>query len=385
VMDYPAPEVGITDGHLDLSHAYARGIGAFDKFSVAYAYSQFPPGADEARELQQIVARGVAAGMLFISDDDSRPAGAAHPLSSLWDNGADPVATLRHEMEVRRIGLSQFGLASIADGTPLSMLEAKLLPLYLHHRYQLLAAVKTLGGLSYTYSVKTDAGPMPTPVAAAVPGDRQRDALRAVLDTITMDALAIPGRILDLIPPRAFGYGGRPVELFEKRTDPVFDPVGAATIAADLAVTALLEPERAARLDQFHARRESDPDFDEVVRALLRQTWYYPAAERPRDGLAPAVMAAVQDLVVTRLMDLASNAGAATAVRAVALGRLRNLRDNIRSRSAGTLVVGAGMSADHLNAAAENIDHFLTRPDAPYKRSVPLAIPPGDPIGGRIR
>ncbi len=150
VMDYPAPAVGVKDGHLDLSDAYGTGIGAFDKFSVTYAYAQFAPGADEERELQKIVAGGIAGGMLFISDEDARPAGAAHPLASLWDNGADPVATLRHEMEVRRVGLSQFGLGSIPDGTPLSMLEAKLLPLYLHHRYQLQAAVKTVGGLSYT-------------------------------------------------------------------------------------------------------------------------------------------------------------------------------------------------------------------------------------------
>jgi hypothetical protein len=385
VMDYPAPTVGIKDGHLDLSDAYGRGIGAFDKFAVTYAYAQFAPGADEERELQKIIADGVAGGMLYISDEDARPAGAAHPLASLWDNGADPVATLRHEMDVRRLGLSQFGLRNIPDGTPLSMLEAKLLPLYLHHRYQLQAAVKSLGGLSYTYSVKTAGQPLPKPVAEIVPGERQREAMRAVLDTLKVDELVIPRRILDLIPPRAFGYGGPPVELFEKRTDLVFDPVAAATIAADLAVSALLQPERAARLNEFHARSDANPEFDEVVRALLRQTWYYPAAERPRDDSALAVLAAVQDLVVTRLMDVASNPDAASSVRAVAAGRLHNLRDNLKSRSANALAVGGGMSADHLNATLENIDRFLTRPDAPYKRTAPLPVPPGDPIGGRIR
>jgi hypothetical protein len=32
-------------------------------------------------------------------------------------------------MEVRRIGIDQFGLASVPNGTPLSLLEAKFLPL----------------------------------------------------------------------------------------------------------------------------------------------------------------------------------------------------------------------------------------------------------------
>jgi hypothetical protein len=385
VMDYPAPTVGITNGHLDLSDAYGRGIGAFDKFAVTYAYAQFAPGADEERELQKIVAGGVAAGMLFLSDEDARPAGAAHPLASLWDNGADPIASLRHELEVRRIGLSQFGLGNIPDGTPLSMLEASFLPLYLHHRYQLQAAVKTLGGLSYTYSVKTAGKPLPTPVAEIVPAARQREALGAVLDTIKVDELVIPARILDLIPPRAFGYGGPPVELFEKRTDLVFDPIAAATIAADMAVSALLQPERAARLDEFHARNKSNPSFDEVARALLRQTWYSPAPERPGDDSARAVLQAVQDLVVSRLMDLASNADAAPSVRATAAGRLRDLRDAVKPSAAGAAAAGRGMPADHLAATRENIDRFLARPDIPNKRTTPLPAPPGDPIGSRIR
>ena len=84
-------------------------------------------------------------------------------------------------------------------------------------------------------------------------------------------------------------------------------------------------------------------------------------------------------------MDLASNAEAAPSVRAVATGRLRNLRDNLKPRSASTLGVGGGTSSDHRNATFENIDRFLARPDAPYKRTAPLPVPPGDPIGGRIK
>ena len=90
---------------------------------------------------------------------------SAHPLASLWDNGDDPVATLKHEMEVRRIGLSQFGVGSIPVGTPLSELELKLLPLYLHHRYQAVAAAKSVGGVYFTYAVRTAAGPNPNRVA----------------------------------------------------------------------------------------------------------------------------------------------------------------------------------------------------------------------------
>jgi hypothetical protein len=285
-------------------------------------------------------------------------------------------------MEVRRIGLSQFGLASIPAGTPLSMLEATLLPLYLHHRYQLQAAVKSLGGLYYTYSVKSADGPVPKPVAEIVPAAKQREALRAVLDTLELDVLLLPPRILDLIPPRAFGYGDAPAELFDRRTDVTFDPVGAATIAADLAVSALLQRERAARLMEYHGRSAANPDFGEVVGALMKEVWYSPAAAKPADARAALLRMALQDLVVTRLMDLASDSDARPAVRAVASSALRSLRDRLKNRQAGS-PVGAGTAAAHLQATRENIDRFLARPDPTYKRTVPLTAPPGDPIGGK--
>ncbi len=260
VMDYPAPWVDIKDGKLDLSHAYATGIGEFDKFAVRYAYSQFPEDANETQALEQILEDGVAHGMLYITDSDARPANAAHPLASLWDNGADPIATLGHEMEVRRIGLSQFGLTSIPVGMPLSELELKLLPLYLHHRYQLLAAVKSLGGVNFTYAVRTPGGPNPPVVAEIVPPAKQKAALAAVLDTLSVDALRFPDRVLSLIPPTAFGYGDGTAEPFDRRTNPTFDPIGAATIAADVAVSALLQPQRAARVNE-HAVTQCRESF----------------------------------------------------------------------------------------------------------------------------
>jgi hypothetical protein len=374
VMDYPAPAVEIKNGRLDLSNAYASGIGAYDKFVIKCAYSEFPPGANEPAELERIIEEGVAAGMLFISDADARPAGAAHPLASLWDNGADPIAELRHEMEVRRIGLSQFGLGNIPAGTPLSVLEAKLLPLYLHHRYQLQAAVKSVGGVYYTYAVKTASGANPVSVQQIVSPERQREALAAVLEAIKIETLAIPPRILDLIPPRAFGYEGGTAELFSKRTDPTFDPIAAATIAADLAVSALLEPHRAARLIEFHSRSNASPDFKEVVDALIGASW---KVATPRVGYHAEIARAVQSLAVNRLMELAANTEASPQVRAVATQALRELNAWLKLPSA------ASINAAHRSAAREDIDRFLARPDATRKPSAPPTTPPGDPIGAK--
>ena len=376
VMDYPAPMVEIKNGKLDLSNAYAQGIGEYDKFAIKYAYSEIPPGADEAAELDRILTDGVAKGMLFITDADARPAGAAHPLASLWDNGGDPVAMLRHEMEVRRIGLSQFGLASIKPGMPLSMLEAKLLPLYLHHRYQLQAAVKSLGGVSYTYSVRTASGPSPARFREVVPAARQKEALDAVLDTINVEELAIPQRILELIPPNAFGYGGGTTEVFSKQTQPAFDPIAAATIAADLAVSGLLEEHRAARLVQHHAQDYANPDFKDVVGALISRTWKQTA---PKDAYHAAILRAVQSLTVTRLMELAAEENASAEIRSVATEALRELSVRLKVTAA------TGTDAPHRRATRDDIERFLARPYGERKSTRPLATPPGDPIGSKGR
>ncbi len=373
VMDYPAPMVEISNGQLDLSRAYAVGIGAYDKFAIRYAYAQFPQGADEAAELERIVREGVASGMLFISDLDARAPGAAHPLANLWDNGSDPVAMLRHEMEVRRIGIRQFGLRNVPRGTPLSLLESKFLPLYLHHRYQLQAAVKSLGGVYYSYAVRTEEGTSPAQAQEIVPAQRQREALNAVLSTIKTEELLIPPRILSLITPRAFGYEGGTQELFPKRTSPVFDPVGAATIAADLAFTDLLQHQRAARLVEFHARDAANPDFRDVTSALVRQVWQ---SGTPGNDYAGAVTRAVQSLLVTRLMDVAANAEAAPQVRAIATQTLRDLSAWLRQSPSTTPQQSA-----HQQATIEDIERFINRPDAPRQRTPPLPRPPGDPIG----
>ena len=374
VMDYPAPMVEIKNAKLDLSNAYAVGIGAYDKFAIKYGYAEIAQGANEATALERILEEGVTAGMLFISDADARPPGAAHPLASLWDNGDDPIAMLRHEMDVRRIGLSQFGLSSVPVGTPLSLLEAKLLPLYLHHRYQLQAAVKSVGGVNYTYAVKTASGANPGKVQEIVSPARQRDALAAVLETIKVEALAIPPRILDLIPPRAFGYEGGTTELFSKRTDPTFDPIAAATIAADFTVSGLLEPHRAARLIEFHALNNASPDFKEVVDALVGATWKTVA---PKNAYHAEIARAVQSLTITELMDLAADPSAAPQVRAVATQALREVNAWLK------LPASPAINAAHRSATREDIERFLARPDATRKQTAPLATPPGDPIGSK--
>lgn len=373
VMDYPAPMVEIKNGKLDFSNAYAVGIGSFDKFATTYAYAQFPVGANEDAELDRIVRDGIAAGMLYISDSDARPAGAAHPLANLWDNGPDPVVMLKHEMQVRRIGLDQFGIRNVPEGTPMSELERTFLPLYLHHRYQLTAATKMIGGVNYTYAVRGSSGANPATVAEPIAAAKQREALAAILATLDPKELSIPENVLRLIPPTAYGYGSGRSENFAKRTSPMFDPIGAAEIAADFTISGLLEPNRAARTINQNARNRTSPHFREVVDALMKATWQSPVSA---DANTALIQRTVQGVVVSDLMDLAANVNASSEVRTVANEALRSLVTSLKR-----MVSTPDSTAAHYRSTIDDIERFLARPAEPRKPTSPLAVPPGDPIG----
>jgi len=361
VMDYPAPLVKITNGKLDLSDAYAKGVGAYDIFAIRYAYTQFVSGVDEDAALDRMVRD---ANMLFIKDADARPVSAAHPLASVWDSPGDPVNMLRHEIEVRRIALDQFGLRNLAVGEPLSSLEEKLVPLYLHCRYQLEAAAKSIGGVYYNYSVKEKGAVVPPEIRRIVPADKQREAIAAVMSTLDPSFLQIPQRIIDLIPPRAFGYERGTAELFEHRTAPAFDPISAAMTSADITLGALLDPRRAARMEQFHAESAQYPGFTEVLDKLVDQM--------TRPG---AISRATCRLTATRLMELAANRDADPQVRAEASEALRTLVTRLGGRATEAAEIA------HRHALRDDIQRFLERPDQPRTQPRPPEVPAGAPIG----
>ena len=92
VMDYPAPLARFTDdGSLDLSDAYASGIGRWDTRTVMYAYDDAPDGEDADAARARILAETIDAGYRYVADADARRVGTAHPDGNLWDNGADAI------------------------------------------------------------------------------------------------------------------------------------------------------------------------------------------------------------------------------------------------------------------------------------------------------
>jgi hypothetical protein len=361
VMDYPAPRVRITGDGLDLSDAYGRGIGIYDKLAVRWLYGDFPSAADERAALDAIVEESLREGLRFMDHVDNAFVGAGHPYASVWDNGTDLVEELAHVIEVRRLGLEGFGPAAARPGHLLAELESVLVPLYLHHRFQLAAALQSLGGADYTYAVRGD-GQVPLEI---VPAARQRRALALALETLSPDFLVLPERILEILPPRTPDTPA--LEAFPRRTGLFFDPLSAATVAADMTVQGLLHPARLARLQDFGSRGNY-PDVAEVTDRLLEATW---GAAPPKGPQAAAVLRELQSVTLDRLLEQATQHPSAQ-VRAVLTDRAISLA----ARLEGLAQPGP---FEHFAAADVRRWERRTAPAAPPPPA-PEA-PPGSPIG----
>lgn len=262
VMDYPAPWV-IADGdRLDFSRAYTNGVGAWDRYVIDWLYGDKPGQDPQARRLV-LAADSQARGYRFVNDTDTRPLGSLQPYGAMWDNGVDVVAEFANTLAVRRVALSRFGLNNLPAGAPAADLRRVIVPIYLYHRYQTTAVGRQIGGVDYAYSVSGDGHEQADPV----PAERQRAALDALMLALSPATLDLPDRVIDLLSSAQSGVPDRQadIELFEGRTDAVFDPSSAAAAAAEPVYETLLAPERLNRLVEQQRRDPSQLGLQETL------------------------------------------------------------------------------------------------------------------------
>ncbi len=374
VMDYPHPMATINpDGSLSLENAYDIGIGEWDKRAVIWGYQHFPDGVDEEEALEEIIRETNEMGLLYLSDEVARPEGGSHPYAHLWDYGSDPVAQLGHILDIREASLNRFGERNIREGRRMSDLEDVLVPIYLYHRYQTEATVKLIGGVDYVYTLRGDGQPGPRIVDNAI----QTAALEAMLNTLSPEVLALPERLLDMIPPRPARIPTTR-EHFRGYTDPVLDPVAMAEVAAEHSASLIFNAQRAARLMNQSARNGSYLSLEQLIDSVLGHTLL---GER-HDGYQGAVQRGINMAVLRSLLSLAADTRAAPDVQAVTGLKAEMLKANLGELSDSSRDI---IWKAHYRQAAKMIGDFMeepasfTAPPAPY-------MPPGAPIGsGDVR
>jgi len=366
VMDYPHPlEVLNDDGTIDLSKAYEAKIGDWDKVAINFGYREFPKGTTEAPALTKILADAWGGDLRYFTNQDTD----IHPRVEQWSNGVDQGMELTRLMKVRRAALNRIGLNTIRTGTPTVMIEEPLVPIYMYHRYAVEGTASMIAGQDFTYAMRDD---NTTPVEW-VKGEMQRKAIDALSATLKPSELTIPKKILDLLPPRPPGYPTHR-ELFPRTTGEGFDPINPASIAAEVTIGFMLQPDRAARMVAQYAVDQSLPGLGEVIDKLVKATF-----DQATSGTYEAeVRRAEERVLVDRVMNLAQNAPNAQ-VRAIASLKLQRLATRLRAevgRAEGDLAQHTLMAAD--------IKRFIERPmvDAAGGRIMPPSpAPPGAPIG----
>ena len=361
VMDYPHPYLTLENDKINYSKAYENGIGSWDKVSVGYAYSDFPDDIDESKELNLLLENSLREGHLFISDNDARPIGGAHPKAHLWDNGSSATDELNVLMQIRSKALNQLSLNHIKEGAPYSDLEDLFVPMYLLHRYQVEAVVKMIGGVDYNYAVK---GPIPSSVKVVSP-IQQRNALLEYLNTLNPKALKIPSHLNKLLHPRSFS-NPRTRENFLSQTGVTFDYIGIATSLSDALIGMLLHPERANRLVMQFGFDKNQLSLKETLNILVNNHF----KKTLRDTHENQLNEIVKGSILKHLMQLGQNSLASNITKAIIYEQLETLDRWLAGQS----------EANFSNFYRMEIQNYFDNPSG-FNLTSSKRLPDGSPIG----
>ena len=369
VMDYPHPLIKFSDNKIDLSDSYDHGIGDWDKLAINWGYRQFD--SNEGDELNKILQDGYTKDIYFITDQDSRPLSSAHPRSHLWDNGFDAADELNRMLKIRRHILDDFSDNAIKSGEPMSSIEEVLVPMYLLHRYQIEAASKVVGGLEYNYALKGD-GQL---VTEMLPRDQQIKALKSLLNSIDPKNLSLSEDLIQLIPPRAFGYP-RTRETFKSRTGLTFDYLSAAETATDLTLKMLLNPNRASRLLTLKSRDVvTQPGLSYVLNEIINETILKDRTHKNNEGnlsnIEIEIGKMVNHSVLNHLFMLANSTQAHEEVNARTHLTLKQLKKELNKKDPKEY---------HYHYLSDKINKFLSG-EVEMNYPDELTPPDGSPIG----
>lgn len=373
VMDYPFPLIHLNEqGHPDVSDAYRLTMGYADLLSVRYAYTWFPTPEAEADGLAQISQEALDRGHVFLTGADSALSGS-YPEVTQWVEGETMFDALDRTMAVRRVLMAHFDERAIMPGEPMAWLNQRLAHVYLHHRYSVQGVVKYVGGMQYRYALRDD-GQLATEVIDA---ELQRRALSRILDVLSPEELAIPDRIVALIPPLPSGYDRREPWI-DSPAGPALDPLAISRSYAQEVVDNLWHRERLARVASFHHRDGSQLSLQEVLSAPVEMSWGMNAAG---SGSAPhddsnghaGYLRVLQRAVLDSLFSLVDDDQVTAEVRDAAhfqLNRLASHLDGVRSDDPTTLA--------HQQRAQQELRHYLETGAVPALRTgvmPPITLP----------
>ena len=204
--------------------------------------------------------------------------------------------------------------------------------------------------------------------------DSQLQSLNVLIKTLKPDFLTLSEDIIELIPPRASGRG-KTRESFKSRTGLTFDGISLAETAAAMTAKMLFNPERAARLIEYHARDSSQPGLKKVIDSIVEET----LLKKTLTGLEGEVKRSVDFVILDHLMNLAVNDKSSPSVKSIAMLSLNELSSKIVRKNSRDFRERA-----HQSALKKRLKDFEKNPKN-FKVAETLIAPPGSPIGASFQ
>ncbi len=362
VMDYPHPEIDVLDGDaLSLENAYWEGVGEWDKAAITMLYGM-PSATMTLEEWRDSIVNSMQQqGIVFVSDADARPAGSSHADAHLWDNGADIVKELQHLYQVRAIAMRTYGASALSPEKPRAYLLESFVPIYFLHRYQLEAVVKHIGGRRYGFSSHTNSD------FRFVDGEQQRRALAQVLHCLKPEFLAVPNRVVQLVPPQSPGYTGEADA--SGYAGYGIDDVGLAKTSADATFALLLHPKRVARVSQ-QANLEQQLTLTELLQEISEHM-------QRTNNRPSAISVEVWQSYLNQLMRVSESGQLNTAAVGAIRAALRNNRTLLEKAQKRT-----GDQQSAFECMLDQLDAYFRDPSAVVSGlPAPQELPQGSPIG----
>ncbi|HEX4935672.1 MAG TPA: zinc-dependent metalloprotease [Gemmatimonadaceae bacterium] len=363
VMAYPFPLIALdARGNLDLSKSYAPFAGAWDSLAIRYGYRWYPDEAAERAGLARTVREMLDRNVRFVADQDAGAEGSI-PEVTRWVEGKTMFDAVERTSAVRKLLIDRFDERAIKPGEPMYLLNMRFTHVYLHHRYSLEGVIKYIGGMDFRYAMRGD-GQEPTTI---LPGALQRRALGIALDALEPAALAVPERVMTLIPPVPFG-GDESLAWMESASGGGFDQISLAGGLATEVIEGIMHRERLARLAQFSARDSTIPSVHEVLARVVERTWGAPLSG---DANARALRRTVQRVVLNTLLDRAGDKQALAEVRQAAEWALSELDTRLAPQPSTFTIADEALRA----SARRDIARYFAGDDDPATRSRFRVIP----------
>jgi len=217
--------------------------------------------------------------------------------------------------------MDNFSMNQLKKGDPISILRDRLVPIYFLHRYQIEAVSKLIGGQNFNYSVKGISNEKVSPVNEII----QRDALTALCESLNQNHLIIPKKILELLPPFAFG-SNKSRESFSGFTGPTFDLLSPVNSLSDLIFSFILNSQRASRLTQQKFYYQNQLGLSESLDFMINKFF----KTKTQDNVEQVDLIIRYNLIF-KIIDLFENKNSPVEVKSIVLNKLHEINTYIEN------------------------------------------------------